>query len=128
MVRYIYTSKIAQRLNQEGIQKIIQSAVKYNELNEITGLLISNFEYFFQVLEGPEQNVATLFNTIKTDNRHENIHLLTKDDVNRRLFPNWKMGYLTFPLEQPPTINTDWTKLTIQECETILLRVAPSQQ
>lgn len=60
MVRYIYTSKIVQTLQQD-VQHIIKSARKYNERDNITGLLISNFEYFFQVVEGPEKSVRALY-------------------------------------------------------------------
>ena len=125
MIRFIYTSKIAPTLDHQDLKNIIQSARKYNQQNDITGLLISNFEYFFQVLEGPEQHVAALYEKIKVDSRHLGIHLLSQEEVNNRLFPDWKMGYLTFPLEDPPIIKTDWTKLTTEECDKILRRVVP---
>jgi hypothetical protein len=125
MIRYIYTSKIAQTLDHQDLQNIVQSAKKYNQQNDITGLLISNFEYFFQVLEGPEQHVAALYEKIKVDPRHLGIHLMSQEGVTHRLFPDWRMGYLTFPLEDPPIIKADWTKLTTEDCDKILGRVVP---
>ena len=125
MVRYIYTSKIAQTLDHQDLQNIVQSANKYNQQNGITGLLISNFDCFFQVLEGPEQHVVALYEKIKVDTRHTGLHLLSCEEVKNRLFPDWKMGYLTFPLEEPPIIKVDWTKLTTEDCDKILARVVP---
>jgi hypothetical protein len=47
---------------------------------------------FYQVLEGPEEHVDELYDTIKRDGRHTNLLLLsTEDDVQARLYPNWSM-------------------------------------
>jgi hypothetical protein len=47
---------------------------------------------FFQWLEGPRDNVTSLFKIISADPRHSHVVLLTKEDEFReRLFPNWDM-------------------------------------
>jgi hypothetical protein len=47
---------------------------------------------FFQWLEGPRDNVTSLFKMISADSRHFDVVLLTKEDEFReRLFPNWDM-------------------------------------
>lgn len=124
-MRCIYTSKIVQTLQQRDVEHIIQKARKYNERDDITGLLISNFEYFFQVIEGPEKNISALYEKIKLDPRHTDMHLITKEASDTRLFPDWKMGYLIFPIENPPIINAQWTKMTREECDKIFERVVP---
>jgi hypothetical protein len=47
---------------------------------------------FFQWLEGPRDNVTSLFKIISADPRHSHVVLLTQEDEFReRLFPNWDM-------------------------------------
>jgi hypothetical protein len=54
--------------------------------------LVFGSGFFFQWLEGPEDNVTSLFKIISADPRHSNVVLLTKEDEFReRLFPNWDM-------------------------------------
>lgn len=125
MLRLIYTSKIAPEINSQDIENIICSARDYNSMVAITGLLMSNFEYFFQILEGPDLLVRMLYDKIKNDGRHADISLIVEEEVDYRLFPDWTMGYLTFPLEDPPAINSDWTKLTPKECQKVLNKVLP---
>lgn len=47
---------------------------------------------FFQIIEGGEQEVGDLFETIKLDPRHHDVLCLkTENDVTERLFPKWSM-------------------------------------
>ena len=128
MLRLIYTSKITQGITSQDIENIINAARDYNSMVAISGLLMSNFEYFFQVLEGPDLLVRLLYEKIEKDGRHSNIRLLVKESVEQRLFPDWTMGYLMFPRENPPAINADWTKLTEEEWQKVLKRVVPASQ
>ena len=88
----VYCSQAAQHMDKESIDRIITTS-KYNNLRfGITGLLTFGSGFFFQWLEGPEDNVTSLFNIISADSRHANVVLLTKENEFReRLFPNWDM-------------------------------------
>ena len=79
-------------MDKESIDHIIATAKHNNPRFGITGLLVFGSGFFFQWLEGPEDNVTSLFKTISVDPRHSNVVLLTKEDEFReRLFPNWDM-------------------------------------
>lgn len=46
-----------------------------------------------QVLEGEQEDVISLYETIKQDPRHSRIHCISKQTIQERDFPNWKMGF-----------------------------------
>jgi len=88
----VYCSQAAQQMDQEALEKIITSARHHNPRYGITGLLVFGSGIFFQWLEGPRDNVTSLFKIISADPRHSDVVLLTKEDEFReRLFPNWDM-------------------------------------
>ena len=88
----VYCSQAAQHMDKEGLEKIIATAKHHNPIFGITGLLVFGSGIFFQWLEGPRDNVTSLFKIISADSRHTDVVLLTKEDEFReRLFPNWDM-------------------------------------
>jgi len=88
----VYCSQAAQHIDKESIDHIIATSKHNNSRLGITGLLVFGSGFFFQWLEGPEDNVTSLFKIISADPRHSNVVLLTKEDEFReRLFPNWDM-------------------------------------
>jgi hypothetical protein len=88
----VYCSQAAQYMDKEALEKIITTAKRHNPKFGITGLLVYGSGIFFQWLEGPRDNVTSLFKLITADPRHSNVVLLTKEDEFReRLFPNWDM-------------------------------------
>ena len=88
----VYCSQAAQYMDKEALEKIITTAKRHNPKFGITGLLVYGSGIFFQWLEGPRDNVTSLFKMISADPRHADVVLLTKEDEFReRLFPNWDM-------------------------------------
>ena len=79
-------------MDKEALDKIIATAKYHNPRFGITGLLVFGSGIFFQWLEGPKDNVTSLFEIISADQRHTDVVLITKEDEFReRLFPNWDM-------------------------------------
>ena len=88
----VYCSQAVDDMSKEALDKIIATARHHNPKFGITGLLVFGSGVFFQWLEGPRDNVTSLFKIISSDPRHSNVVLLTKEDEFReRLFPNWDM-------------------------------------
>ena len=88
----VYCSKAVQHMDKEALEKLIATAKRHNPRFGITGLLVFGGGIFFQWLEGPRDNVTSLFKIISADPRHFDVVLLTKEDEFReRLFPNWDM-------------------------------------
>ena len=88
----VYCSRAAHGVDKEALEKIIATARHHNPRFGITGLLVFGSGVFFQWLEGPKDNVTSLFKMISADARHSDVVLLTQEDEFReRLFPNWDM-------------------------------------
>jgi hypothetical protein len=88
----VYCSRAVHGMDKEMLDKIICTAKQHNPRFGITGLLVFGSGIFFQWLEGPRDNVTSLYEIISADARHSDVVLLTKEDEFReRLFPNWDM-------------------------------------
>ena len=88
----VYCSRAVHDMDKDTLDKIITTAKQHNPRFGITGLLVFGSGIFFQWLEGPKDNVTSLYKMISADLRHSDVVLLTKEDEFRdRLFPNWDM-------------------------------------
>lgn len=83
------------------IDSILMTARRNNQNLGITGMLISIDRTFFQVLEGPEPAVRTLYNRIAIDSRHKNMLPLLDQPVPDRQFAAWKMAWANLPADHP---------------------------
>ena len=68
---------------------------KMNTQRSLSGFLIYDHKKFFQYLEGPEEEVNTLFNKIELDSRHTLIAQATANTTYKR-FSSWGMRVLGF--------------------------------
>jgi EAL domain-containing protein (putative c-di-GMP-specific phosphodiesterase class I) len=90
----IYRSQIHQNVDQEMIVKMVENANHSNQKYQISGLLFYDAPFFFQVLEGPEESVKSLFEKILQDPRHSNVVLLVNEIIKSRQYPNLGMHFL----------------------------------
>ena len=89
----IYASKSAEGFSEEDLIDILKTSRTNNKPKQITGALVYNKGYFLQMLEGEQDAVDTLFNTISQDKRHEKISRFFQGTVDQRTFPDWYMGF-----------------------------------
>jgi hypothetical protein len=79
-------------MSDDEIKELASQSAKNNAENGITGVLMAKGGVFFQIIEGPEENIDRLFTHILKDSRHEKIITLGIQIGDlRRLFPNWHM-------------------------------------
>ena len=90
--RIHYISSFVKDMSVDEIKQISSQAAKNNAEKDITGVLMAKGGVFFQIIEGPEENIDKLFTNILKDIRHEKIITLgiQVGDL-KRLFPNWHM-------------------------------------
>lgn len=88
----IYVSDLVNK-NEAELGPILESAVRHNRADGITGMLLYSGGNFLQVLEGPQTQVRATYERICQDPRHRNITVLTEEEVPERQFPEWSMGY-----------------------------------
>ncbi len=74
------------------IENILASARKNNEALNVTGALLYSGGYFCQVLEGEEDTLEELFETIQMDNRHGAVTVLHFNEIESRGFGDWAMA------------------------------------
>ena len=93
MHKIIYFSSATKPLNEEEINLLLAKAHHYNLEKGITGVLLYLEGDFLQVLEGRKIDVVHLFNKIKKDSRHKLIITIFDNEINKRQFPEWSMGF-----------------------------------
>ncbi|APD84736.1 hypothetical protein BM527_00755 [Alteromonas sp. Mex14] len=91
----VYRSHSTGHVDETGLRKITCDSLPFNERHNITGILLFDGEYFFQVLEGESEDVNFLFEHIKKDNRHENVVKVTEIVVHKRDFGDWHLRALS---------------------------------
>ena len=92
MYYLIYTSTARSETDEVELYDILTTSVKKNEKFNITGLLIYHEGSFIQMLEGDQENVDDIYDSIKVDNRHHNVIKLISGQSEKRYFPDWSMA------------------------------------
>lgn len=93
LIQLIYLSSLSDRKYEHEIGNILESSVRRNGEDGITGMLLYANGNFLQVLEGESAAVDRTFQRICADPRHEDIVELIRLPVEERDFPQWSMGY-----------------------------------
>lgn len=94
----VYCSRATAGVDDAAVNRIIESARRWNPTHGVTGLLVFGSGVFFQWLEGPRHGVLELMDKLKTDPRHDSIvQLSATEEVRERLFPDWDMELVTAP-------------------------------
>ena len=88
----IYVSHLVNE-DESMIAAILESAVRRNKQNAITGMLLYAPGEFIQVLEGDEAAVQETYDRIFLDRRHSYVTCLLHEAISERHFPQWSMGY-----------------------------------
>ena len=92
MKRLTYISKVNAVLSEEEILEIGHQSSTNNRKIDVTGVLISAGNYFFQILEGDQAIVDELLDKISRDSRHRDITVLAAEyECEDRVFSDWDM-------------------------------------
>lgn len=94
LVRLIYASMASDRITQDDIQQIVTTAKENNSKADLSGMLCFNRKFFLQVLEGARSRVNATYRHILKDPRHTDVVLVSYQEISRREFPNWHLGYV----------------------------------
>ena len=92
LMQLIYASDLAGS-DEQTLTAILSSAVRHNQKNGVTGMLIYSSNRFLQVLEGESAVVEETYSRIAADRRHQKIVPLLKETIATRSFDNWSMGF-----------------------------------
>ncbi|WOI54434.1 BLUF domain-containing protein [Parvularcula sp. LCG005] len=89
----IYSSRRYPGTSQLCLDQILRSSTVNNHTLDITGLLLVEGGRFFQIIEGPRDNVELLYAIIGRDLRHGELHPIANRRREERSFPHWSMAF-----------------------------------
>lgn len=93
MVRTIvYISNSVTLMENKHLDELFYQSIENNKFNNVTGILLYKEGTFIQILEGNEEALNNLFNTIQQDSRHNNIMTVLDKMNTKRLFTKFRAG------------------------------------
>ena len=90
----IYTSRQSVSFTKEMLKELLVKARYCNHKKALSGILVYDDGFFFQVLEGEKDAVESTFEKIKKDPRHKNVRILFQGKVLQKSFNEWSMGFM----------------------------------
>jgi len=101
LVRLLYASRATQPQNVSVYDSILEQSRAHNPQLGITGILCHSDNVFIQVLEGGRDEVCELYNTIARDRRHQEVRILSFEEIRERRFGAWTMGHVNLAKVNP---------------------------
>ncbi len=89
-----YCSTATKPLNLAEVRRLASNASQKNTAINITGCLVYSNNQFFQILEGSQENINSLYLKISKDPAHTNLKILCYNQIEIRMFRNWGMGLI----------------------------------
>ena len=83
----------AQTLRNKDIEELLFYAREKNKRLAITGVLLLIQGKFIQYIEGYEEDIDSVYESIKIDTRHNDLLLLDSGYIDKRQYTNWSMAY-----------------------------------
>ena len=77
------------------VADIAQQARRFNDANDITGLLVFDGMRFCQQIEGSQKQVLALLERIRDDGRHTDLEVVYHGPLAQRRFRNFSLAYTT---------------------------------
>ncbi|GAA0872053.1 hypothetical protein GCM10009117_12000 [Gangjinia marincola] len=94
MIKYLaYISKQSHILSDEELVELLKQSRSWNAAHGISGMLVSYLGNFTQFIEGPEDEIDSLFAKISKDQRHHQVIPIEEGYLEERQFNDWNMAF-----------------------------------
>ena len=93
MIQVSYISSTSRPMSHEALLSLLNECRRNNERLGVTGLLMYANNTFLQVVEGEDDVVDNLVERICGDERHDEIQMLRRTEIDERRYGQWSMGY-----------------------------------
>lgn len=90
----IYRSRLCKSVSAHFLERLADKAQRFNETVSVTGILLFDGDYFFQILEGPSESIDQVFLRVSADSRHTQIVQLMRDYAPDRRFGRLGMAVI----------------------------------
>ena len=113
------------RDNADDLGDILAISRRNNPAVGVTGALVIDDTYYYQLLEGPRSVLTHVIGTIQQDTRHRNFTLALFCDLDARAFNGWSMAGIRFaPGSGGLTGGRDPLTLSGQDLRDLICRAA----
>lgn len=93
LVRLLYYSRASREMSLADLKSVLEVARSNNQSIDVCGMLCYDKQYFLQALEGERETVNELYLDIADDPRHDEVTIISYDEVDGPTFSQWQMGY-----------------------------------
>ena len=101
LVRLLYVSQAVGPITTTVTKSILEKSSANNKKLDITGVLCQGAGLWMQVLEGERTRVNTLYARIMVDRHHQNVQLLSVEEIESRRFGQWSMALVYLSKDDP---------------------------
>lgn len=90
-----YVSSANPNLSKEDVADFFKQVNEFNNSHDITGVLLYAETNFFQLIEGDENEIKSLFSRIENDSRHSNIIKFVDKSIEGPAFDGYISRFVT---------------------------------
>jgi len=101
LTRLLYVSKPVGPITTFVTSSILEVCSVNNKKAEITGVLCQGSGIYMQVIEGRRSAINALYSRIISDKRHNQIELLSFEEVGQRRYGHWSMALVQLSIDDP---------------------------
>jgi hypothetical protein len=101
LIRLLYVSQPVGPITTTVTTLILEQSNIYNKKENITGVLCQGSGLWMQVLEGERHQVNVLYARIMASRHHNNVELLSMEEITQRQFGKWSMALVHLSKDDP---------------------------
>ena len=101
LVRLLYVSQPVGPVTTTVTTSILEKSNINNKRENITGVLCQGLGLWMQVLEGERHQVNVLYSRIMANRMHQNVELLSMEEITHRRFGQWSMALVHLSKDDP---------------------------
>ena len=101
LTRLLYVSKPVGPITTFVTSSILEVCSVNNKKAEITGVLCQGSGIYMQVIEGKRSAINALYSRIISDKRHNQVELLSFEEVDQRRYGQWSMALVQLSIDDP---------------------------
>ncbi len=104
LVRAFYISRSAGPQTSVVTGSILKTAMVFNRINQITGVLCQGDGFFLQMIEGERSIINQLYGRIARDSRHKDVELVKFEEITQRKYSQWSMALIDLSDTDPMVV------------------------
>ena len=97
LVRALYVSRAAGPQTGTTTAGILAASEAHTAAHGVSGVLCQGQGLYLQVLEGERGEVNRLYARILRDPRHQDVQMLSLEEITERRYPQWSMAHVMLP-------------------------------